>query len=130
MSTVPRTYPTVAPYLIVEDAHRIVDFLESAFDGTVVRKAEGDSGRIAHAEVRIQDSVIMLGSSSPEWPALRSMIHLYLPDVDAWYRKALDAGATSVRAPADMDYGDRSAGVMDPAGNQWWIACPIVEPSS
>ncbi len=129
LSPVPEGYPTVAPYLIVDDAPRIITFLEDAFGGTLVRRAE-DEGRVMHAEVRVGDSIVMMGSASEEWPALRAMIHLYLPDVDAVYRRALEAGGTVVREPETMPYGDRSGGVMDPAGNQWWIATRVADPDA
>lgn len=123
--SVPDGYPTVAPYLIVDDAQQLIAFLEAAFDGTLIQKAEDEAGRVVHAEVRLGDAVVMLGSANDEFPALRSMVHLYLPGVDGHYARALEAGATSVREPADMPYGDRAAGVMDQAGNQWWIAARL-----
>ena len=75
-----------------------------------------------HAEVRIGDSVVMMGEAGPENKPTSSMIYLYVSDADAVYRRALQAGATPVREPADQFYGDRNAGVKDPAGNQWWMA--------
>jgi PhnB protein len=80
-------------------------------------------GRIGHAEVRIDDSVIMIGDDREEtWKAMPSSIYLYVVDCDAVYKRALEAGATSLMEPKDQFYGDRSGGVKDPAGNHWFIA--------
>lgn len=79
-------------------------------------------GTIMHAEVRIGDSVVMMGESGGEFTPMPASIHLYVEDTDATYKRALRAGATSLREPADQFYGDRSAGVKDLAGNHWWIA--------
>jgi PhnB protein len=114
--------PTVSPYLIVDDAARLIRFVEAAFGGALLEKAEDDQGGVIHAEVQVGDSVIMLGSANAEWPALSAMIHLYLPDVDGVFQRALEAGATAIREPGDMPYGDRTGGVRGPCGNQWWIA--------
>ncbi len=81
-----------------------------------------------HAEMTIGDSRIMLGQPAPGQET-HAMIHLYLPDTDATYKRALAAGATSVREPADQFYGDRSAGVRDEFGNQWYIATHIEDVS-
>lgn len=124
---VPEGYHTVTPYLVVSDAPRMLAFLEAAFDGTVREHHLGDDGQVAHAEVRIGDSVVMLGQANEEWPPSRAMIHLYVEDVDAVFRQALEAGAEVVREPEDMHYGDRSGGVLDPSGNQWWMATRIRE---
>lgn len=78
-----------------------------------------------HAELRLGDSVIMLSDASPEFPARSAMIHIYVPDTDAAYRRAVAAGAKPIREPADQFYGDRSAGVEDAFGNYWWIATHV-----
>ena len=75
-----------------------------------------------HAEVKIGDSIIMMGEPTAECKPMPAMIHLYVPDADATYRRALAAGAKSVREPADQFYGNRSGGVEDACGNQWWMA--------
>jgi uncharacterized glyoxalase superfamily protein PhnB len=80
-----------------------------------------------HAEVRIGDSVVMIGESNTEWSGYEAMIHLFMPDVDAVYARAVEAGARPVREPETMDYGDRSGGVEDSSGTQWWIATRVAE---
>lgn len=79
-------------------------------------------GRIVHTEVRIGDSVIMMGEPGGDAKEMPGNIHLYVTDVDTTYRRALQAGGVSLREPEDQFYGDRSAGVRDPTGNVWWIA--------
>jgi len=122
---IPDGYHTVTPYLVVPDAARLIDFLKQAFDAQEsVRMARPD-GRIMHAEVRIGDSVVMMGDAGEEAQVRSCMIHLYVPDADATYQRALQAGATAVREPANQFYGDRSGGVKDPFGNDWWIATHV-----
>ncbi|CAN5371059.1 hypothetical protein BH18THE2_BH18THE2_33350 [soil metagenome] len=80
-------------------------------------------GTIGHAEVRLGDSVIMVSDAQgEEYKPMQSGIHLYVEDCDSIYKRALEAGATSIMEPADQFYGDRSAGVKDQFGNRWWIA--------
>jgi PhnB protein len=122
---IPEGYHTVTPYLVVEDAQGMLAFLERAFGATVLHRSEMPDGSVVHAEARIGDSRVMLGGANEEWPPTRAMIHLYVEDVDDVYRRALEAGASSVREPEDMFYGDRSGGVQDASGNQWWIATHI-----
>ena len=121
---VPQGYATVTPYLCVADAAKLIEFLKQAFEAQLLFKMDGPGGRIMHAEMTIGDSRIMLGQPAPGQET-HAMIHLYLPDADAVYARALAAGATSVREPADQFYGDRSGGVRDPFGNQWHIATHI-----
>jgi PhnB protein len=119
---VPPGYHTVTPYLIAPDADAVLAFIGEAFGGKTRERHTDDDGNVMHAEITIGDSVIMVGQANDEWPPRQAMIHLYVADVDQVYRKALDAGATPVREPEDMHYGDRSGGVDDPWGNQWWMA--------
>ena len=125
---VPAGYATVTPYLCVADAAKLIEFLKQAFHAQLLFKMDGPGGRIMHAEMTIGDSRIMLGQPEPG-KETHAMIHLYLPDTDAVYKRALTAGGTSVREPADQFYGDRSAGVRDQFGNQWFIATHIEDVS-
>jgi PhnB protein len=125
---VPPGYATVTPYLCVADAAKLIEFLKQAFDAQLLFKMDGPGGRIMHAEMTIGDSRIMLAQPEPG-KETNAMIHLYLPDTDATYKRAIAAGATSVREPADQFYGDRSAGVRDQFGNQWYIATHVEDVS-
>jgi PhnB protein len=119
---IPDGYHTVTPYLVVEGVDELIDFLKQAFDAVETERIPGPEGKVGHGEVRIGDSVVMMGEASGEWKAMPGMIYLYVNDTDATYKRALEAGATSVMEPADQFYGDRNAGVKDASGNMWWIA--------
>jgi PhnB protein len=121
----PEGYHTLTPYLVVEGAARLIDFLKAAFDAKETERMAAPGDRIGHAEVRIGDSVVMLGDAHGEHKPLQAMLYVYVDDADATYRRALAAGATSVQEPADQFYGDRSGGVRDPVGNLWWIATHV-----
>jgi uncharacterized glyoxalase superfamily protein PhnB len=123
VKAIPDGYRSITPYLVVDGASKLIEFLKRAFGAQeVFAPMVGPDGRIGHAEILLGDSVVMMADATPEWKALSSLIHYYVDDVDAVYRSALQAGATSVREPADQFYGDRSATVRDPLGNLWSIA--------
>jgi PhnB protein len=119
---IPDGYHTVTPYLVVPRVAELIDFLKQAFGAEETFRMPRPDGAIAHAEVRIGDSMVMMGEPMGQFQPMLAMVHLYVDDADAMYKRALEAGATSVREPTDQFYGDRTAGVKDPAGNQWWIA--------
>jgi uncharacterized glyoxalase superfamily protein PhnB len=118
---IPDGYHTVTLVLTVQGASKLIEFLEQAFDAKETYRLDGPNGSILHAEIQIGDSRVMLGEASEQCQPMPATMALYVEDADAWYERALKAGATSVREPADQFYGDRSAGVKDFAGNQWWI---------
>jgi PhnB protein len=122
---IPEGYHTVTPYLVVSDAGKLIDFLKRAFDAKEIHRSMGPDGKVAHAAVSVGDSRIMLGGARPGTPLMPCMLYLYVPDTDALYKSAIDAGATSIMPPANQFYGDRNAGVKDAEGNQWYIATHI-----
>lgn len=122
----PEGYNTVSPYLIVDGAERTIQFLEEAFDAVEIRRFPGPDGRVMHAEVRLDDTVLMLADGTEGWPPLSAHVHVYVPDVDDTYRRALAAGATSVREPVKKDDDDKRGGVLDPGGTTWWIASKVL----
>ena len=119
------TYRTLTPYLVVPDADAEMHFLTTAFGATEASCQRNGDGAVMHAELKIGDSLVMLGQASGEWKALSAALYLWVPDVDAAYARALDAGATSQSAPEDKPYGHRNAGVVDKNGITWWIASPV-----
>lgn len=121
----PAGYSTVSPYLIVSDAARTIQFLELVLGGELLRSIPDDRGRLMHAEVKVDDTVIMLGDSAPEWPPSPAHVHVYVRDVDSTYRLALDAGATTVQEPIKKDDEDKRGGVKDPGGTTWWISTRV-----
>ena len=118
---IPKGFGTVTPFLTVADAAKLIDFLQQAFAAQVTFRMDAPDGSVRHAEVKIGDSMVMIGQA-PAGQEMRAMLHLYAPDTDALYHRAIAAGATSIREPADQFYGDRTGGVRDLCGNQWWIA--------
>jgi uncharacterized glyoxalase superfamily protein PhnB len=123
----PEGYSNVSPYLIAAGAQGVIDFLKKAFSARELRRYDMPDGSIMHAEVRIGDTVIMIGEAGENWPPVPAHLHVYVDDVDATYRLAIQSGGVSVQAPERKgDDPDRRGGVKDPAGNTWWIATQVV----
>ncbi len=116
-------FPNIAPYFLVNGAPRLIEFLVSAFEGTERIRVPRPDGAIMHAEVAIGNSVIELGDANEQYPQRFMTTHLYVPDADATYARALEAGATPIYAPTDdHPSGDRWGEAKDPFGNTWYIA--------
>jgi uncharacterized glyoxalase superfamily protein PhnB len=123
---IPSGYSTVSPYLIVDGAAATIEFLERVFGGVELRRfADDDGGRIVHAEVKIDDTVVMLADAVEAWPPAPAHVHVYVADVDATYARALAAGATSVQEPLQKSDEDKRGGVKDTGGTTWWIATRV-----
>jgi PhnB protein len=127
MSTqpVPPGFHTVTPFLTLADAPRFIDFAARAFGAREVARVMRPGGGVRHAQIEIGDSRVMMGEANGEWKAMQSFLHLYVPDVDALYARAVRAGAVSMQAPSDQPWGDRMALVKDPFGNLWGIATHV-----
>lgn len=125
MSYKPATYSTVSPYLIVADAAATIEFLERVFDAVELRRFPRPDGKLMHAEIRIDDTVVMLADSVEGWPPVPSFVHVYVADVDETYRRALEAGAESVQEPVQKEDEDKRGGVKDAGGTTWWIATRV-----
>lgn len=125
----PDGHHAITPGASVRNAAAVLRFIEQALGGAVVERYNGPGESIAHAEVRIGDSVLMLGDPMHGDEPMPAMLSFYVDDaaaVDATFQRALDAGATSVTEPANQFYGFRSATVRDVGGNAWTI-CTVVE---
>jgi uncharacterized glyoxalase superfamily protein PhnB len=118
----PQGYPSVSAYVMADGAQRMIDFLKKTFDATELRRYDSPDGTIMHAEVKIDDTVVMISDGGSQFPAFPIWLHVYVPDVDATYRRALEAGGVSVQEPVQKDDPDRRGGVKDPSGNTWWIS--------
>ncbi len=127
---IPEGQQSVTPYLVVKDAAALIAFLQDAFDAEVLVRHARPDGTIMHAQLRIGGSVVMMGEPMGDQTPMPAMLHLYVEAVDQVYQQALDAGATSIMAPTDQFYGDRSGGVADKHGNHWWIATHIEDVSN
>ncbi|HZP47183.1 MAG TPA: VOC family protein [Vicinamibacterales bacterium] len=122
---VPEGYRDLTPYLVVQDVPAVVAFARAVFDAEETRRAIGSAGGY-HAEVRIGDSMLMIGGGGPDvaWrgESKTTPLHVYVPDVDAVYARAVAAGARTTHEPREMEYGDRECGFEDPGGNVWYVA--------
>jgi PhnB protein len=125
----PSGHHTVTPYLVVEGAERLMTFIIDVLDGTETVRMQGPDGRIAHAEIRVGDSVMMLADAPEPADVTPSMLHLYVPDSDATYARAMEAGAISLREPRTEFYGDRMSGVRDSTGVKWYFATHVEDVS-
>lgn len=125
----PEGYHTLTSQAVVDNARGMLDFVKEVFDGEVLEIHE-EAGRIRHSEVMVGDSRLMVASTSDEFGMFPVMVNVYVDDVDATYARAIDRGAISLRTPEDQFYGDRTAGVLDDHGNQWWISTHIEDVSS
>jgi uncharacterized glyoxalase superfamily protein PhnB len=122
----PANYNSVSPYFIVEDATKFIDFLKAVFDGKELRRYNNSDGSVMHAEFQIDDSVIMLGSSSDKFKPIELVLHVYVPNVDETFAKAIQAGCESIKEPGEQKGDpDRRGTFKDPAGNMWSIGTQL-----
>lgn len=117
---IPQGHQQIMPYLIVNDAQGLIDFLKKTFDAQEKFKKMRDTSTIMHAEVAIGEQTIMMADSTPDWDSQTAGLFIYVDDVDATFKKAMKNGASTVMPVSDEDYG-RSGGIKDPNGNIWWI---------
>jgi len=129
VKAIPDEYPRVTPYLIVENVGNLMNFLSEVFDAVPGEKMILPDGSINHGEVRIGDSMVMMGKANKDNPPVPVMLYVYVENVDQTYDKALKTGAKSIMKPADQFYGDRTAAVADPSGNSWWMASHVEDVS-
>jgi len=126
---IPEGHHSVTPYLVVVGADKLVAFLEQAFAGKCVERIPGPNGAIAHAEVKIGDTILMLGEANERAKAYSATLHHYVTNVDETHRRAVAAGGKVLTEPTDMFYGDRTGAVIDPCGNSWYIATHVEDVS-
>lgn len=126
---IPEGFNTLTPYLLVNDAVRLLEFMQAAFDASIVERMDTPDGSLMHAQVIIGDTRVMLGGATEQWPARPGGFYMYVENCDETYRRAIAAGGTSLREPTTEFYGDRSSGVESPGGVQWWISTHIEDVS-
>ena len=125
VKAIPEGYPTVTPYLMVQDAAKFIAFMSTVFAAKTSEQLMRPDGKIGHTELRVGDSLIMLSEASASHPATPVILHVYVEDVDAAFERAVRAGGTVVAKPSNQFYGDRSGGVKEPSGNTIWIATHV-----
>ena len=125
VKAIPSGYHSVTPYLTARGAADLLEFLKTAFGAREKERVQRPDGAIGHAEVIIGDSIVMLGEVKGRCEPKPASLYLYLEDVDAVHRRALEAGATSIMEPTDQFWGDRQGTVQDRFGNEWHLATRI-----
>ncbi len=122
----PKGYNSLSPYFVIENAQEIIDLLKQIFNAKEMRKYHRPDGSIMHEELKIDDTILMIGGATGEHAPIEQMVHLYVPDVDTAYQKALELGCESILKPmVHDDDRDKRGAFKDFAGNQWWIATQI-----
>ncbi len=121
----PPGYNSVSAYLVTKNAQEIIDFLDATLGATSLRRHDNEDGSVGHAEVRIDDTVVMIGEAPEGWSAIPCHIHVYVPDVDKTYAAALENGGESVQEPVQKGDPDRRSGVKGPGGNTWWFSTQV-----
>lgn len=130
---VPEGYHTLNPSLAVDDAAKAIDFYQQAFGARERFRMAGPGGEVAHAELQVGDSTLMLGDTTPQSTARSPkdlggtsiVMMLYVEDADAFVQRAVDAGATVTMPLSDMFWGDRFGQIADPFGHQWAVATHV-----
>jgi PhnB protein len=125
VSAIPEGFHSVTPYLVADNSIKLIEFMKNAFGGEVTFILQDDNKRVVHAAVKIGNSIIMLSDTMEGMESQTSMLFIYVEDVDAVYKKAVQAKAKPIREPLDEFYGDRAGCVKDEWGNTWWVATHI-----
>jgi len=118
-------FHAITPYLFIRNAARLIEFISTAFGGSVTYRKERPDGSIIHAEMRVGDSMLMLADASGQFEPMPASIYLYVTDCDAVYQTALHSGGTAVSQIMTLPSGERYGGVKDPCGNIWWVATHV-----
>ena len=125
MTTTPAGYTTVASWVVTTDTGALLDFITTAFDGVELGRVPLEDGSIGHAEIRVGDTVVLAFDQRADWPAMPSLLRVFVPDADAAFAAALTAGARAVTALSANAFGQRGGRVRDPFGNIWWITALV-----
>ena len=130
VQAVPAGFGMLTPYVMVENAAGMIDFVKQVMGAEVQHMSKHPDGLVMHASLRVGDSMLMVSDARPpEWAARPTAFYVYVPNADELYDRAIAAGAASIRPPAVQPYGDRMGGVTDPCGNQWWFATHVEDVS-
>jgi PhnB protein len=126
---IPEGYRTITPGFIAKNCDKAIDFIKSVFRAEERMRFLGPDGKVAHCELQLGDCVLMCGEAGDHHAAAPQYLMVYVPDCDATFKRALDAGAKALDQPTDQFYGDRNGRVKDPFGNEWVIATHIEDVS-
>lgn len=123
-------FHTLTPCLFALGASRLIEFIRSAFGGEVTFRKDRPDGSLMHCEMRVGNSMLMLGDATAEFGPMPTSLYLYVTDCDAVYQSALHAGGVSVFPMMTLPSGERYGGVKDPCGNLWWVATHVEDVSA
>lgn len=122
----PNNYNSVSPYLIVDGAQRLADLLQAIFNAEELRKYNREDGSVMHLEVRLDDSILMISDATEDYPEDATMLHVYVPDVDAVFKKAIENGCQPIEKPLNKDGDpDKRGAFLDFAGNYWAVSTQV-----
>jgi uncharacterized glyoxalase superfamily protein PhnB len=124
-STAPAGYTTVAPWIVTPDTGKLLEFVTAVFEGVEQGRVPLEDGTIGHAEIRVGDTVLLAFDRRPDWPAMPSLLRVFVSDADAAIERAVAAGARVVTESATHAFGQRGGRVRDPFGNIWWISAVV-----
>ena len=125
LSPIRKGFRAITPYLFAQDAAHLIEFISKAFGGEESYRKERPDGAVIHAEMRVGDSMLMLGEATPQFGPMPASVYLYVTDSDSVYQRALSVGGISVFPIMTLPNGERYGGVKDPFGNIWWIATHV-----
>ena len=121
----PTGYTSVAPWVVTADTGAFLDFVSDAFDGEELARVSTEDGSIGHGEIRVGDTVVLAFDRRPEWPAMPSLLRVFVPNADEAFAKSLAAGAEVVTELDDSAFGQRGGRIKDPFGNIWWVTSHV-----
>lgn len=124
-SAAPKGYTTVAPWVVTDDTGAFLDFVTRAFGGAELARVSTEDGAIGHGEIRVGDTVVLAFDRHPDWPAMPSLLRVFVDDADEAFSRALEAGGEVVTSLADSAFGQRGGRIRDPFGNIWWVVAHV-----
>ncbi len=124
-SAAPNGYTSVAPWVVTADTGAFLDFVSDVFDGEELARVSTEDGSIGHGEIRVGDTVVLAFDRRPEWPAMPSLLRVFVPNADEAFAKSLAAGAEVVTELGDSAFGQRGGRIKDPFGNIWWVTSHV-----
>lgn len=124
---IPQGFGTMFPYIFASKADKYIEFLKNAFDAEEIGRTSAPDGTVANSRVKIGTTTFMVSEASEQMQPTKSTYYLFVEDADVAFKKALTSGAEKMFEPMDMPYGDRQSGVIDPAGNIWWVSKRLVQ---
>lgn len=127
--SIPEGFHSVTPFIMVDNAPKFLEFVKHAFGAEITYELRDDNGQVVHCNAKIGDSLIMIADTMGSMKQQTSMLYIYLDDVDAAYKKAIEAKAKPMDEPKDQFYGDRAGAVGDEWGNVWWLGTHIEDVS-